>query len=195
MAGSFLVGSGLVFFLFNTIAEGLYHSYSVAKNALSDLGAIGASTNILWNGQLFVTGVLLFVGMYLLFYRTTWELGTIKRRNLLAIVYLLPGVGTIVVSLFPENSILVIHGTAALVVFILGAVGAMYSYRLVHPPLRHFSVVLGIISLVSIPIFLAGGPSFLGLMERLVVYPFMLWLISFGSYLIALEEKQSTSSI
>jgi hypothetical membrane protein len=154
-----------------------------------DLGAIGVSTTLLWNSQVFLTGVLLFLGMYCLFHRTTWELGVGKRRNLVGIMYLLPGIGTILVSLFPENFILVIHGIAAMVVFVFGAIGVIYAYRLTRSPFRYFSVVLGVISLLSIPVFFASGPSIFGLTERLVVYPYILWAICFGSYLIALQAK------
>jgi hypothetical membrane protein len=45
--------------VFNTIAEGLYPNYSVATNALSDLGAIGANTFWIWNAQVFVFGAVL----------------------------------------------------------------------------------------------------------------------------------------
>lgn len=53
LAGSLLVAGGLVFLLFNTVAEGLYPNYSVASDSLSALGYIGANTSLLWNVQLF----------------------------------------------------------------------------------------------------------------------------------------------
>jgi hypothetical membrane protein len=189
IAGSCLLASGLLFLLLNTIAEGLYTNYSVATNALSDLGATTASTSLLWNGQLFISGVLLLLGMYLLFSRSDWGSSIVKRRSLVGALYILPGIGVILVSLFPENTILVIHGIGAIIVFILGAIGCLYAYRLVQSPYRYFSVALGIVSLVSIPLSFASNPSVSGLMERLIVYPYNLWLVGFGSYLVSFQAK------
>ena len=189
LAGSCLLASGLVFVLLNSIAEGLYPGYSVASNALSDLGALGAPTQLFWDGQLFVVGALYLVGVYSLFYRSAWGAGT-SRRNLVAVLYLLPGIGTVVVSLFPENFVLAIHAVGALLAFIFGGIGAIYAYRLTQPPFRYFSVVLGIVDLVSIPLMFAIGPSMSGLAERLIVYPYVLWLACFGSYLLAARNHQ-----
>jgi hypothetical membrane protein len=183
LSGSFLLASGIIFFIFNTIAEGIHPSYNVGTNALSDLGALGSSTRFLWNGQLLVSGVLSLIGMYLLFFRSSWALN-IGRRKIVCILYLLPPIGTITVSLFPENYILSIHTTAAFVVFIVGAISAIYAYRFTRRPFSYFSVLLGVISLISIPFL--GLPNF-GLVERLVVYPFVIWGIAFGSYLLALS--------
>jgi hypothetical membrane protein len=182
-----LLAAGLCFFLFNTIAEGLYPDYSVASNALSDLGAIGATTEYLWNGQIFVTGLLGLLGMYLLFFKSSWGTGVVRRRNLVGVLYLLPGIGTIVVSLFPENSVPVVHAIGALVSFVTGGLSAVYAYRLTEAPFRYFSAVLGLICLVSLPVFLTSNSADFGLTERLVVYPFVLWFVGFGSYLMALK--------
>jgi hypothetical membrane protein len=182
-----LLASGLVFFLFNTLAEGIYPGYSVATDALSDLGSIGAPTSLLWDGQVFVTGVLILLGMYFLFYKSEWGRGIGNKRRLVGVVYLLPGIGIILVSLFPDNFVFVIHAIAALVVFVLGGVGAIYAYRLTRPPFRYFSVALGVISLASVPLWFASDPATSGLIERLVVYPYVLWLACFGCYFLAFQ--------
>ena len=183
LAGALLLASGLVNIIFNTVAEGSYPGYSLRTNALSDLGAVGAPTALLWDGQLFVTGILSLAGIVLFFRSSSLK---IPRRRLTSVLYLLPPTGTIVVSLVPENTILAIHTGAALLIFTFGGISAMYAYRLISSPFRYFSLIIGIISLAATP--LLGFPSIVGfgLAERLVVYPLGIWNIAFGSYLMSL---------
>ena len=175
----------------NTVAESLYPAYSVRTNALSDLGALGAQTGLLWNGQLFLSGLLSLLGMYLLFYRSDWPSSVGIRRKAAGLIYVLPPIGTILVSLFPENYVLAVHAFAALMTFVLGGVSAVYAYRLTQPPFRYFSFLLGAISLVSI-LLLGDQALGFGLAERLVVYPFVIWGVAFGSYLLAFSAQQAS---
>ena len=101
LAGALLLASGIVNVIFNTIAEGSYPGYSLRTNALSDLGAVGAPTALLWDGQLFVTGILSLAGIVLFFRSSSLK---IPRRKLTSVLYALPPIGTIVVSLVPENT-------------------------------------------------------------------------------------------
>ena len=185
LAGSLLFAGGMIFFIFNSIAEGIYPNYNVGVNALSDLGAIGAPTRFLWDGQLFLSGILSLLGTYVLFYKSSWPDNiNMKNRKPVSVIYLVPTMGSILVSLFPENFILAIHSLSAFITFITGGVSAAYAYRLTRVPFRYFSIVLGVITLVSIPFLLDRSLGF-GLVERLVVYPFVIWSIAFGSYLMA----------
>lgn len=177
------MAGGIVFTLFNTIAEGSYPNYSVATNALSDLGAVGAPTALLWDGQLFATGVLGLAGMLLFFKSSTLM---IPRRRLTSVLFLAPQAGTILVSLVPENTVLALHSAAALLVFTLGGISAVYAYRFTPTPFRYFSVLLGLVSLGAI--LLLGAPSLVGfgVAERLVVYPLQVWDIAFAGLLMSL---------
>lgn len=190
IAGSCILAAGIVFFVFNTIAEGLYPNYSVATNFLSDLGAIGSKTFLLWNSLVFVFGVLILTGMYLLFYRKHLR-SRIGRANLAGITYMLPGAGAILVSLFPENSaVSVLHGVGGLLVFVFGGISAVYSYRMMKGPIRYFAVILGIVTLVMVAIPPDSPLSYLpsGLGERVMVYPYVLWLVCFGSYWASIQR-------
>jgi len=177
------MASGIVFTIMNTIAESIYPAYSVRTNALSDLGALGHSTAFLWDGQLFVSAALALTGMSLLVFRSS--LSEFIQGRPVQLLFLLPPVGSLIVSIFPENTVLGIHTLGALVAFIFGALSALYAFRFTKSPFRYFSVLLGVVSLVAIP--LLGDPSLLGFggMERLVVYPSTLWGIAFGAYLTA----------
>jgi hypothetical membrane protein len=181
-AGAFLLLAGTINILLNTVSEGVYPGYNLSTNALSDMGAIGSTTFFLWNGELLVTGVLSLAGIVLFLRSSTLPVPNIK---LAWILYLLPPLGTIIVSLFPENWILVIHAIGAFMVFIFGGLGAIYAYRFVKPPFRYLSVALGVVSLLAIGLF--GAPSLIGfgISERMVVYPFNIWAISFAGYLMS----------
>src|ERR1700730_14882147 len=95
IAGALLLSGGIIFTIFNTIAESIYPNYNVGANALSDLGAAGQSTRFLWDGQLLATGILTFVGMWILVFKSSFS----QRISYPAkILLLLPGVGSILVS-------------------------------------------------------------------------------------------------
>src|ERR1700730_13378069 len=73
VSGALLLSSGIIFTIFNTIAESIYPNYNVGINALSDLGAVGQSTRYLWDGQLLATGILTFVGMWILVFNSSFS--------------------------------------------------------------------------------------------------------------------------
>ncbi len=191
IAGSCFLAGGLIFMLFNTIAEGIYPNYSVGTNQLSDLGALGANTAILWDGQVLVAGLLLLSGMYLLFYRGQFHMG-LARANRVGVLFVLPGAGAILLSLAQENSALwLLHLIGALIAFFFGGVSAVYAFKLTSAPFRYFSVVLGATTIVALPLYLFVHPvSVSGLLERLVAYPYVLWVVSFGSYLLVVPAER-----
>jgi hypothetical membrane protein len=183
-AGALLLLAGTINVIFNMVSEGAYPGYSLGTNALSDMGAIGSPTFLLWNGQLLVTGVLSFIGI-VIFLRSSAL--PIPNTRTAWVLYVLPPLGTIIVSLFPENSNLAIHAVGAFAVFIFGGLGSIYAYRFTKPPFRYLSVLLGAVSLLAIPLF--GIPSAIGfgVAERLVVYSFNIWTICFAGYLMSRE--------
>ncbi len=184
IAGSCLLAGGLVFMLFNTIAEGLNPNYNVGTNALSALGYLGSNTALLWSGYVLVAGLLVLSSMYLLFYRSPFRLG-LARAKWVGVLFMLPGAGTILVSLFPANSGLgLLHLIGALIAFIFGGVSAVYAFKLTSAPFRYFSVLLGATALVALVVSFVPTDVY-GLLERLAVYPYILWGVSFGSYLLA----------
>ena len=186
LAGFLLSASGLLFLLANHIAESIYPGYSVKTNFLSDLGAVGQRTTLLWDSQLFVSAILWLLGVCLLFRRSG------KSRGVWALFVLAP-VGQLVVSVFPENTVLALHTVGALLAFVAGGLSAVYTYRLTSSPFRYLSVLLGATSLLSFALFVSG--RFLGLgaggMERMIVYPIALWLVVIGGYVMAVEPTVS----
>jgi len=176
-----LLGS-LQFFLLLLVAESLRPGYSVSLNYISDLGVGPEPSRTLFNAILIAFGLSGLIASYL-FWKT---LG----RNVMVLTLVISSIGTIGVGLFPENTGDP-HAVFALMGFLFGALTAIISYKFVKPPYSWFGVVLGLISLASLFMFISG--TYLGLgpggMERLVLYPPLLWYVGLGGYLLRPEEK------
>ena len=100
-------------------------------------------------------------------------------------------VGCVGIGAVAENISLPIHDVFALVAFVSLGVSAIMSYKFEKSPFSHISVILGAVPLLALVLFLLGeGNSgfYLGIglggMERLVIYPILVWLFGFGAYLI-----------
>ncbi len=186
LSGALLFSSGIIFLIVNTVAEAMYPGYSVRTDALSDLGALGAPTMILWNAQLFLVGVFGLLGIYLLFFKSNWA-APISKRNPTATLFILPAIGSIIVSLIPENFVRLIHGLGALLNFAFGGISAVYAYKLTSSPFRYFSLLLGLVSFAGDGLLAFGSVFGFGLVERMVVYPLVIWNVAFGSYLMTLS--------
>ncbi len=183
LSGSLFSLSGIVFLVFNHIAESIYPNYSGSKNSLSELGAAGQSTTLLWNSQLFVTGILWLLGVYFFLRRS-------GRGKLAWVLYLLAPIGVILVSLFPVNVNFGIHSIGALMHFVFGGISALFTFKLTRSPFKYFSLVIGAIALLATVAFVSGNNFGLGPggMERLIVYPVFIWLTMFGGYLMATDH-------
>jgi len=97
------------------------------------------------------------------------------------------GIGAIGVGVFNMDYIPLVHRASALFAFLFGNLAALYSYRLVRPPLSYVFALLGLTGISALALY--GGKIYLGLgvggMERLILYPAIFWAIGFGSYLAA----------
>lgn len=185
--------SGIVMLLAISISEALYPDYSVHKNALSDLAATTANTSVIVETAGFVWGLGWLLGSYLLLRRT-------GRRGLLAL-NLLPGIGVLLAIASPENVNIVVHSVGAVLAFVPGSIAVVLSYRLIRSQLRYLSLVLGTISLVGVILEFGAYSSYIvqellgpGGTERVIVYPILVWLISFGGYLTANSKEKSWSA-
>ena len=182
LAGLLLfIGTAIGFFGI-IIAETRTPNYSTANNYISDLG-IGPSATI-FNAALIIAGALGTASAYFLH-------RTIKTRLFPTLVGL-SSLGSLGVGLFPENTGIP-HVIAALLVFILGGLAAIISYRFTKTPFAQVSVALGAITLLAFSLLATDITLGLGAggMERVIAYPSMLWSISFGGYLMAESTTQT----
>ena len=197
IAGILFLVASAQFILGIVVAEALYSGYSVADNYISDLG-VGPSSMV-FNSSAFLFGFLSIIGAFFL-------PRTVDFRGLAALLILM-AIGAMGVGIFTSAST-TIHGTVSLMAFGFGGLSAIASFRVSKPPLSAISVILGAMTLGALALFAAGlvttgslnsnvppaSEFFLGLgpggMERMIIYPAMIWLTLFSGHLITVSEKQ-----
>lgn len=167
------------------VAEALYPGYDVSLNSISDLGATCSPTYVctisqpssnIFNGSLIVLGLLILLGSFFMAKGKLWRP--------IVISVALAGAGTFGVGVFPETAGS-IHGVVSLVAFLLTAIAAVLSFKVVKSPLRFVFVALGVMSMAALVLFLSQNYLGLGLggMERMVLYPDLLWYFGFSGQL------------
>jgi hypothetical membrane protein len=169
------------------LAEFLYPGYSVSGNYISDLGVAPTAARWVFTAAIILFGSMALVSAALLRQRL--------KKSLLRPFLGLSGIGAIGVGVFNENYIPEVHALFALMAFLFGNLAAVYSYKMVHPPLSFLFVLLGIIGLSALVLLV--GRTYLGLgaggMERMIFYPAMFWALGFGAYMLAEENAVSRS--
>ena len=184
--GLWLFAGGLEMLFFVHLAEFLYPGYSVSENYISDLGV--ATTASRW---VFTAAIILFGSMALV---SATLLRQRSKKSLLWPFLGLSGIGAIGVGVFNENYIPEVHALFALMAFLFGNLAPVYSYKMVRPPLSFLFVLLGILGLSALVLFV--GSTYLGLgaggMERMIFYPAMFWILGFGAYMLAEENRVSS---
>lgn len=184
-AGALLFSGMVVFILGLNVAEELYPGYSVSMNYISDLGAtcrgsdcqIFQPSAMIFNASVFIAGLFAVIASCLLWL----ELRTRLFPGLLA----LAGTGAMGVGLFPEYHIY-LHYASASLAFVFGGIATIAASTVEKSIMRPFSFLLGTITLVAIVLLVSH--NYLGLgpggMERMILYPFALWALGFGGYLM-----------
>jgi hypothetical membrane protein len=178
----FIAATQFVFGLI--ISEALYPSYNISDNYISDLG-VGSSAMV-FNASVFLLGLLMIIGAYFLHRAFNF--------TMLTVMLVLTAVGAMGVGIFTENfTIKSIHPIVSFIAFLFGGLSAIFSvicsyvheFKLVKMPFSIIAVILGLMTLGAMALF-AGG------MERMIVYPLLMWGAGFGGYLISHPEKPAT---
>jgi hypothetical membrane protein len=195
--------AGVLFFVAVTqfilglaIAEALYPGYSLSENYVSDLG-VGPSS-IIFNSSVVLLGLLLVFGTY--FLRHISDLKTVNR------LLFLMAIGTMGVGVITKD-FTVAHGAVSSVAFFFSGLSAIASAKALKKPLSLISIVLGAMTLGALGLFsigmITGGSLtsniaydsnfYLGLgpggMERMIIYPSLMWLAGFSGQLATRGEK------
>ena len=188
IAGSVFFIGGSQFFLCLIIAEALYPGYSVSEQFVSDLGAtcdlgcvIYQPSSIIFNSSVILLGVLSLIGSYFIYkmhYRLT------------AILFMVASIGVIGVGIFPETTGSV-HIIFAFIAFAFSGLSAIASYRIANSPMSYFSLILGIITLITLFLSTMGLTFGLGNggIERVVMYPSIIWIIGIGAHMLGRTSK------
>ncbi len=164
------------------IAAVLTPGYDIANETISALGVQEAA---LWfSGTVILLGIFVLAAAY--FLRSVF--GSLVVMILLA----LAGIGAIGLGIFPAaDPYADIHAIFSLITFLFANVTAIYVARFLHAPLRHISIILGVVGLVALVLFVSGTDLGLGVggIERMIVLPVLAWGIALGGYLMAEEAS------
>jgi hypothetical membrane protein len=191
IAGALLFVGASQFTVGMIVAEAVYPNYSVSGNYISDLGVWGKPSAAIFNPSIILLGLMILVSAY--FIQREFRIGTITG------FFVLAGLGPLLVGIFPENTILVhgvpvIHSVAAIISFVFSGIAAISSYKITRGPFRYFSVILGVATLFALLLFAITRPEYLGIgvggMERMIVYPTLVWTISMGANLLPSSNKE-----
>ncbi len=191
MAGFFVFVAAAQFLVGMLLAEALYPGYSISGNYISDLGATCTDTTCrveepaatVFNVSVFLLGALVVLAAYGL-----WRS---SKRRILPLLMAVTGIGAMGVGIFTE-AYPGVHLLVATIAFVFGGLAAIWSYTLTEPPLAYLSVALGALALLALVLFSSDVLFGLGVggMERLIVYPEILWAMAFGGYLMHPEAGQ-----
>jgi hypothetical membrane protein len=176
-------------------------TYSLRFNTISDLGnsACGAYSgryvcspqHDLMNASFIVLGLTMAAGSLLIYQGFKRTKATLIGFSFMA----LAGCGTVLVGLFPENTISILHVLGASLPFLLGNLGLIILSASLDIPklLRFYTFLSGAIALCALGFFYSGHYVGIGIggTERFVAYPQTLWLIVFGLYISSAHFMRS----
>jgi hypothetical membrane protein len=195
-AGISIFVGAVQFSLAMILAEIYFPNYNVSTNYISDLGAFcqGSSTtgcvihqptSTIFNTSIVLLGLSILVGAYFLQRAFHYKAATV--------MIALSGVGALGVGLFPETTG-IWHSIFSLIVFLFAGLAALVTARFQRKPMFYFSIILGLLTLVALVLYIGG--DYLGLgpggMERMVVYPVLVWAIGFGGHMMATDDPVKT---
>jgi hypothetical membrane protein len=191
-AGTLLVVGGVQFIVALIIAEAVYSGYSVSGNFISDLGVWGQPSAPVFNPSTMLFGSTVLASSYFI--------NRHFKNRIITVMFALAGAGALGVGIFPENTfivngIAVLHYISALLGFVVGGFTAIATYKITKPPFRYLSVILGVVALTAAVLFATTrdiGSLGIGVggMERMMAYPTILWIISFGGYLLGTTNEE-----
>ncbi len=203
LLGPLLWVSSIQYFIVQLIAIAAWTvPHSWANNFISDLGntecgtyaglAVCSPLHLLMNLSFVTFGITMFVGALLI----QRQFEKTKLSKIGFGLMMLSGFGTVFVGLFPENTINSLHMFGAILGLGVGNLSVLLlglALKDIHPALRVYTVASGLLSLTAFALFAAE--LYIGIgrggMERLISYPFTLWMITFGIYLLFVRKAHS----
>jgi hypothetical membrane protein len=155
--------------------------YSMTGNWISDLGAANSPRHWVMNGSFVVQGVLISVGAILM--RRLFPAKASYRLALL--LFLVSGVGVLVVGLVPEDRDAQVHRVAAIAHLLAGNLAmVLIALAMLAGAARVrfrgvITLLAGLLGLTALAL-LGLGEKDVGTFERMAAYPLTLWLTWMG---------------
>lgn len=189
IAGLLLFLAGSVILMGIETAEILYpERYSISLNMISTLGSTPPPSGIVYQPSaaifdlsLLVGGIFIFTASVLLYKK--------KVRTLVIIPFVIMGISASGAGLFPAKTG-GIHLLFALLLFLFGGISALTSSSITRIPFAYLSILLGLVTILFLFLGLFGPSVILPVLgpggtERWIAYPLIIWLLGYGSYLMA----------
>lgn len=193
LAGALLFVAAAQYTIAILLAQAVYPNYSTSLNYISDLGVWGKPSAIIENPSAILLSLLALISVYFIHRE-------FKSRVITASIFL-ASLGYLLAGIFPENSFIV-HGTPVIhiiggfTIFVFWSIAAIGSYKIIRGPFKYFSVILGVVSLVALVLYFGARPSYLGIgvggMERMIIYPQLIWMIAIGVNFLSSSDKEQT---
>lgn len=167
--------------------------YNWSKNTISDLGNtecglyiasyVCSPWHLLMNISFIILGITMICGAAA--FKRQLKVNRLTSAGFTCMI--LAGIGTVLVGLFPENTIAPLHIIGAALPFVFGSIGSLligYGLTTLSRVMRIYTVLSGLTGLLALILFLLKvyGPLGIGSVERIVAYPQSIWMIVFGIY-------------
>jgi hypothetical membrane protein len=172
------------------ICEALYSGYSVGQQFISDLGnwSLAGNYAAIFNASIILAGILGIASAY--FIQKAFK------NRLFTSLLMISTFCYILVGVFAEDISMPMHGISALIGLILGLGATFMTYKFVKSPLFYAPIILGGMIIVAVVLQASGNYLGLGLggIERLEIYPSLLWGLVFDAYLIGEASNTALTS-
>jgi hypothetical membrane protein len=161
-------------------------AYSISANFISELalganGLVFAMTMVIWGGTAAIAAVIL--------YRVSAP-DPLFPSKLFAILLCVGGLGIVGSGLIPMGTSHIYGMPLHFYLTTVGALAALAAifvgYKLVNPPFSYIQLFIGGLALLTTILVLTATDFGLGPggMERMNAYSFIIWLLSFSTYLM-----------
>jgi hypothetical membrane protein len=172
------------------ICEALYSGYDVGQQYISDLGnwSLAGNYAAIFNVSIIFAGMLGFASAY--FIQKAFK------NRLFTSLLMISTICTILIGVFAEDIAMPAHGISALIMLVVGLGATFMTYKFVKSPLSYAPIILGGVIIVAIVLQASGNYLGLGLggIERLEIYPNLLWGLVFDAYLIGESSNTALTS-
>lgn len=179
--------------------------FSPLHNTISDLGntacgpyrgsVVCSPQHLLMNVSFLGLGIGMMLGAAFV-HRTQANLARRTAQGIWCMV--LAGIGTMLVGLFPENTIGALHTTGASLPFVLGNIALLFLGGTLAMPrvLRIYTLASGLVGLAALVLFTTHTYIGLGIggTERITAYPQTIWLVVYASYILYRAKRGHTHS-
>lgn len=194
-AGLFLMLAGSAILMGGITAEALFTgAYTTHADTLSHLGASEPPNGVVTQPSAAIFDVTMLVAGALILL-AAWSMYRSGGRKAVVVPTALLGAGVLGVGIFPLTHP-GFHTLFAMIAFYSGGIAVILSAWGAAEPFRTMWILLGAVSLAAITlgVLLAGWAPVARLgeggIERWNAYPIVLWLVAYGSYLVAAPARE-----